>query len=259
MEGALSQERGTMTDEVAKKVQDVIDDVELARRSNANLGEMLTALGETVGPKGVVRWPNAVGSRFEAGTSPDFLNSVVVPSGVAPPVEDPGSHYVWTDADGVAGRVEVPEVVFPTMGIKLDDPTLNLDGAAMSVEEPSLEKLAEMNEQAYDKTGVAQILTGVRDPRVRVHGLRDEQEFTCVAMTFSNGDDLGFHFVVTDKNYRRRGLASSLVKRLLADGRRLGMRSATLQASPNGLPVWTRVGFRRVGVIRPYVRQPVVK
>ncbi|GMH37986.1 hypothetical protein BSKO_05870 [Bryopsis sp. KO-2023] len=249
-----------MTDEAAKKTPDVIDDAELARRSDANFGELMAVMGETVGPEGVVRWPNAIGSRIDTGTCADFFSSVVVPSGVAPPVEDPGSHYVWTDADAVAGRVvdtEFPEI--PTMGVRLDDPTLNLDGAAKSVEEPSLEKVAEINEQAYGQTGFTQILTGVKDPRLRAHGLRDVEEFACVALTFSLGDDLGVHFVATDKNYRRRGLASSLVKRLLADGRRRGMRSATLQASPDGLPVWTRLGFRQVGVARPYIRPPVVK
>ncbi|GMH41540.1 hypothetical protein BSKO_09450 [Bryopsis sp. KO-2023] len=251
-----------MVDNVTKEVPDVIDDVELLRRAIDSFGEFLALVGEGVSPKSVVRRPDAVGARFDDRLCPNYFNSVVVPSNTPPPVEDPGSHYVWTCADAVAGRVADTDMVLPIMGVRLEDSTLNLDGAATNAEEPSLERIAAINFEAYcaSHDGDALVARGIyfllsiRDPRVRVYGLRVEEEFVCVAITLRVGEDLHIDFLATEQNYRRRGLACSLIKSILVNGRREGMRTATLLATSDGLPVYERVGFRRVGVIRAYVR-----
>jgi GNAT superfamily N-acetyltransferase len=60
--------------------------------------------------------------------------------------------------------------------------------------------------------------------------------------------------VATESDHRRRGLATLLLTEVLARAAATGFRSATLQASQDGLPVYLRMGFRQVGVLRGFVR-----
>ncbi|HYW10992.1 MAG TPA: GNAT family N-acetyltransferase [Longimicrobium sp.] len=234
-----------------------IDDAELARRSLLNYGELVAALGRwSAGPESVVRRPDAVGARIPAAAGNPFFDAAIVPLGAAPPADDPLLPLcVWTVADAVAGRVEEPELATPCMGLALDDPALDLSGGTRDLETPSLAALAGVNERAYGESDwLSALLQPLRDDRVRVYGVREGDELACVAMTFAVDDDLGIHFVATEAAHRRRGLASGLVRTVMAAARGDGMRTATLQASVDGLPVWAALGFRRVATLRGYLR-----
>jgi ribosomal protein S18 acetylase RimI-like enzyme len=240
----------------------MIDDVELARRSNIGFGEMVAALGRWgLGAEVEVRRPSALGARIETAGAADipWLNGAVVPPGVAPPIDDPGLPYcLWTLADAVPGRVEEPAIATPCQGVALDDPFLRLEGVASDVEAPSLAVLGEINDRAYDQTEVlGPLVRALRDDRVRTHGLRDGGQFVCVALTPALGDDISIQYVATEASHRRRGLASRLLLAVMAAARAQGMRSATLTASPEGLSVYQRLGFRCVATLRGYLR-PVI-
>ena len=86
--------------------------------------------------------------------------------------------------------------------------------------------------------------------------MREQGTLVCVAPTLTNGDDVGIRYVATEAGHRRRGLASRLLLAVMADARAAGRRSATLQASPAGLSVYERLGFRRVATMRGYLRPP---
>lgn len=236
----------------------MIDNEELARRSILGFGEMIATLGRGVDGTGAeVRWPNALGARIDAVSDNPWFNAVVVPPGEQPPFEDPClPKYVWTLANAVPGRVEDPAIALPCMGIALDNPTLQLDGAAEHVDAVPFEVLGDMNERAYGDFGwFSPLVQKLRDDRIRTHGLRDESgRFVCVALTLAVGDDLAIFFVATEESHRRRGLASSLLRAVMGAARKNGMLSATLQASSDGLPVWERLGFRVVTVLRGYAR-----
>jgi GNAT superfamily N-acetyltransferase len=234
-----------------------IDDAELARRSILGFGEMVAALGLwSAGPGAVVRRPDAVGARIDAVADNPFFDAAVVPPGAPPPADDPRlPGCVWTVDDAVPGRVEEPGIATPCMGVALDDPALELDGGAPDVEAPPLATLGDVNERAYGHPGgLTPLVRMLRDDRIRAHGLRDGGVFVCVALTLAVGDDLGVHFVATEASHRRRGLAGGLVRAVMAAARDRGMRTATLQASADGLPVWTGLGFRRVATLRGYLR-----
>lgn len=236
----------------------MIDDTELARRSIRGFGELIAALGRGCGgPEAEIRWPNALGARIEAAAENPWFNAVVVPLGKEPPADDPRlPKCVWTLARSVPGRVEVPEIALPCMGVALDDLALEFSGATLFPDTVPLEILGEINERAYNDTGwFSPLVQTLQDNRIGSYGLRnDGGDFVSVVLTLSIDDDLTMHYAATEESHRRRGLASSLVRTVMAKARQEGMRSATLQASSDGLPVWERLGFRHLATLRGYLR-----
>lgn len=229
-------------------------DPELAERSVRGFGEMLALLARWgVGPDAEVRRVDAVGGRIAAAADNPWFDAAVVPVGVAPPADDlllPGC--LWAVADAVPGRVEDPGIATPCLGLDLAD---LVPGDTAAVEVPPLAVLGDLNERAYGQPGVfTPLVSAVRDGRVRTHGFHDGGAFVCVALTLTVGDDLSVQYVATEEAYRRRGLASRLLRSVLTAGREEGLRTATLQASPDGLGVYERLGFRRVATLRGFRR-----
>jgi GNAT superfamily N-acetyltransferase len=60
-------------------------------------------------------------------------------------------------------------------------------------------------------------------------------------------DDVCITGVATMPDHQGRGLAGLLIARLIADAGERGLRTATLQASRAGAPVYAKLGFRDVG------------
>lgn len=240
---------------------DVMDDGELARRSIRGFGEILAALGRWgVGAEAEVRRPDALGARIDIAGDNPWFNAAVVPADAAPPPDDSiVPRCLWTVAEAAPGRVQDPEIATPCMGVVLDDPALELHGGARDADAPSLAVLGEINERAYDDVGGAfgPLVRALGDDRIRTHGLRDRGAFVCVALTLTLGDDVSIQYVATEVGDRRRGLAGRLLVAVMADARAAGMRSATLQASPDGLSVYERLGFRRVATLRAFLRPAV--
>jgi ribosomal protein S18 acetylase RimI-like enzyme len=229
-----------------------VDDAELARRSILGFGEMVAALGA----EGAVRRPDAIGARVHRAADNHWLDAAVVPRDAVPPADDPGlPHCLWAAADAVPGRREEVGIAMPCLGLALDDlDTRSADGA-VDVEEPSLSVLGEINDRAYGQVEqLAPLVRALRDDRVRTHGVRVDGEFACVALTLRVGDDISIQYVATEERFRRRGLASRLLLAVMARARPTGATSATLQASPDGLPVYERLGFRRVATLRAWLR-----
>jgi GNAT superfamily N-acetyltransferase len=237
-----------------------MNDQELARRSILNFGEMMATLGScSAGPEVVVRRANAIGARIVAATGNPWFDGAVVPLGMAPPRDDQQLPYgISTLGDTAPGRIEQPDFATPCMGLDL---ALFVAGAALqsaALEPLDLGVLGDINERAYGDVGVFGPLARalLSDNRIRAYGLRSplSGEIACAALTLTVADDLGVHYVATEERYRRSGLASTLVSALLSAAKAEGLATATLQASADGLPVWIRLGFRRVATLRGYVR-----
>jgi GNAT superfamily N-acetyltransferase len=77
-----------------------------------------------------------------------------------------------------------------------------------------------------------------------------------VAIAYDVGDDTAVWFVATLPQAQRQGLAANVLRRLLLDARDRGQRTASLQASPAGRPLYERLGFRAVGSLHLY-EQPL--
>lgn len=60
----------------------------------------------------------------------------------------------------------------------------------------------------------------------------------------------------THPDHRGRGVASKIVRRLVDSCRKKGFERVTLHASPQGRPVYRRLGFERTYEMRRWVRKP---
>ena len=67
------------------------------------------------------------------------------------------------------------------------------------------------------------------------------------AYTYQYGSDCGVYAVGTRPEWRRRGLARALVRHALADAFDHGARTASLQSTPMGQPLYESLGFRAAG------------
>jgi ribosomal protein S18 acetylase RimI-like enzyme len=208
-----------------------MDDADLAARSIAGFGAMLDLL-------------DARGSGYP------WIDATVGDA-------DADVHTVWSTAPAVPGRVEDPSIAMPVLGLELEGAAL--DGGERDPEAPSLDVVGALNDRAYDQGDVlrprfaASALAAA--PGLATHGIRVDGTWACVLLTLRVGDDVAVHYVATDAAFRRRGLASRLIRAALTQARDDGgARTATLQASPDGLSVYERLGFRRVGLLRAFQR-----
>ncbi len=67
------------------------------------------------------------------------------------------------------------------------------------------------------------------------------------AWSFLHGSDCGIYTVGGLPQWRRRGFAGALTDHVLADAQRWGARTATLQSTRMGQPMYGSLGFAPVG------------
>jgi GNAT superfamily N-acetyltransferase len=203
-----------------------MDDEELARRSIRGFAEMAARLDG-------------------AGTENPYVDAMV----------DEGEAYaVWSRGDRVRGRVEDPSLAMPALGLGLAG--ADLSGGERDPDAPPLDVVGAINDRAYEQGDVLRPLFAAAEGAdgLRAHGIRVDGEWACVLLTLRVEDDVAVHYVATESAFRRRGLASGLLRAALEQARDEGAVTATLQASPDGLPVYERLGFRRVATLRAFLR-----
>jgi GNAT superfamily N-acetyltransferase len=203
-----------------------MDDEELARRSIRGFAEMAARLDGT-------------------GTGNPWVDAAV---------DDGDAYAIWARGDRVRGRVEDPALAMPVLGMELTG--ADLDGGERDPQAPPLDVVGAINDRAYEQGEVLAPLFVAADgaPGLHAHGIRVDGAWACVLLTLRVQDDVAVHYVATEAAYRRRGLASRLIRAALTEARDAGAATATLQASPDGLPVYERLGFRRVATLRAFLR-----
>jgi GNAT superfamily N-acetyltransferase len=78
-----------------------------------------------------------------------------------------------------------------------------------------------------------------------------EDEPACCSLLLITGDWAGIYWVGSLERYRRRGFGAAVTAHAVNAGLAAGCRSATLQASKLGEPVYRGLGFTTV---RQYLR-----
>jgi GNAT superfamily N-acetyltransferase len=86
-----------------------------------------------------------------------------------------------------------------------------------------------------------------RLPCLRAWALVRDEQAVAAAWSFVHRSDCGIYAVGTVPAMRRRGFARALVEHVLADAWRAGARTASLQSTLMGRPLYESLGFEPVG------------
>ncbi len=244
-----------------------IDESELRRRAIAGLRAEVEAFGAGAVDSETIRREGLLAAIVPAAPQRSIFNSVVYADrGVL--VRELDALAEAYDAHGVrAWTVWVPDEdretarLLAARGHRLDAApramAMDLGGLAAPPDPPAgIEPgpcepatAADLNDRAYGygADGFRAGLAG--ETAIRWHGaLADGEPVGCVG-TIAVGEDCCVTGVATPPEFQRRGIATWLLWRALADAREEGMLSASLQASKAGAPAYERLGFADLGYV----------
>ena len=97
------------------------------------------------------------------------------------------------------------------------------------------------------------LLSGVDPAPFHALGVRIEGEYVATAISFDHDGDCGIFNMSTLEPFRRRGLATALLRRQLEAAADRGCSTASLQSTPIAEGVYLSAGFRDLGRFFEYV------
>ncbi len=244
-----------------------IDQTELRRRAVEGIRDEVEAFGSGHPDSRLIRRDGLLASLTPASPQRSLFNSVFYedPTALAEELDSLAELY---DAQGIAAwTVWVPDEDRKTAGL-LDKRGHALDAAprAMAMElvepvevsaspagaepgpcEPAI--AAELNDRAYGygSDGFRAALAGATP--IQWHGACIEGEAVACIGTIVVGDDCCVTGVATLPEHQGRGIAGWLLRRALAAAREEGLRTASLQATKAGAPLYERLGFADFGYV----------
>jgi GNAT superfamily N-acetyltransferase len=123
-------------------------------------------------------------------------------------------------------------------------------------QQPDLATVGRVNDLAYafPEPKFERAIADLPDT-ARTYGAWHDEELASVAIAYDVADDTAVWLVATLPHAQRRGLSHRVLRRLLLDARDRGRRTASLQASQAGRPLYERLGFASVGVLHLYEKR----
>jgi len=107
---------------------------------------------------------------------------------------------------------------------------------------------------AYRQAYVASLAQYLRIPSMRFYLASFHQEPVVTAMVMLQPEVAGLYWIATVPAARGQGAGTAITLHALHEAREAGARLAVLEASPLGLPIYTRLGFREFCQVQSYVR-----
>lgn len=131
---------------------------------------------------------------------------------------------------------------------ELDLGTAEQDGLDLDPE-PSWGTVGRLNDRAHDfeASQFEALVSGLSDPDSHLHVARADGEPAACVVTREEHSDAYVWFVATTPEARGNGLCSGLMRTALRAASERGCTTTTLEASPDGEPVYTRLGYRSLG------------
>jgi GNAT superfamily N-acetyltransferase len=244
-----------------------IDEQELRRRAIAGVRDEVEAFGSGAPDSRLIERGGLLASLSPASPQRSLFNSVHYDDAAVLAGEyealaatyDAAGVRAWTvwvpDEDRetarfLAARGHVLDAEPRAMAMELAEP-IEEPPAPAEVEPGSVPPAvaAELNDRAYGygEDGFRAALIG--ETAIRWHGAHAGGEPVCCVGTIEVGDDCCVTGVATPPEHRGRGIASWLMQRALAAARRDGARTASLQATKAGAPIYERLGFADFGFV----------
>jgi GNAT superfamily N-acetyltransferase len=160
-------------------------------------------------------------------------------------------------AKGLEAAGHVLDAAPRAMGMELEHAEEPDMGELDWFRECDLVTVGQINDAAYGyPAGTLESVIGAMDPeRVFAYGVRVDGETAAAMMTIDAGEDTEIAWVATHEAARGRGLSTALMRQSLWDARERGQRTATLQATKRGAPVYRRVGFEDHGALQMWERR----
>lgn len=244
-----------------------IDDAELRRRAIAGLRDEVEVFGSGHPDSRLIRRADLLASLTPVSPQRSLFNSVYYEDPAVLRAELDALAATYEEAGIAAWTVWVPDEDRETAellagrGHLLDaEPrAMALDLADLAAVPPSPKAVearaggaavaAELNDRAYGYGPDAFRAALGGETQLRWHiAYSDGLPVACVGV-IEVGDDCCVTGVATPPEHRGRGIASWLLCSVLIEARERGMRTASLQATKAGAPIYERLGFRDLGYI----------
>jgi GNAT superfamily N-acetyltransferase len=242
-----------------------MDDAMLRRRLWEGFASLQTLLGGSSRSGSVLRREGLVASVVPSAPDSPALNAAVAIEADAAPdaLKELADRYaaagvrrwaIWID--GGARRVTaelrraglVVASASPGMGAEI--PGLGLD-LALADPEPTgdLRTVGRVNDLAYGNVDarLERTLTTLREGDLRAYRADLNGAPAAVALALHHGADCGVSFVATLPQARRRGLATQVMRAVVADAQRHALTTITLQATEQGERLYAQLGLHRLG------------
>src|SRR4051812_19463312 len=115
----------------------------------------------------------------------------------------------------------------------------------------ALRTVGRVNAQAYGNVDarLERTLTTLKEDDLRGYRADLNGAAASVALALHHGEDCGVSFVATVPQARRRGLATQVMRAVLADAQRHRLTTVTLQATEQGERLYAQLGLHRLGTM----------
>jgi ribosomal protein S18 acetylase RimI-like enzyme len=242
-----------------------MDDATLRRRLWDGFAALQTMLGGSSRFGSVVRRDGLVASVVPSAPYSPALNAAVAlqPEAALEQLEDLAHRYaahnvrrwaIWIDggARHVTSQLRRSGLSIasasPGMGAVIADLGIDLSTARP---EPTadLRTVGRVNDLAYGNVDarLERTLTQLDEGDLRAYRADLNGAPAAVALALHHGSDCGVSFVATLPQARRRGLATQVMRSVLADAQRNDLTTVTLQATEQGERLYAQLGLHRLG------------
>ncbi|MGI8461325.1 MAG: GNAT family N-acetyltransferase [Solirubrobacterales bacterium] len=243
-------------------------------RVRASMEGFCATLAESTEGGSVIRREGLFASLIPAAPKRSVFNSVIYADGdaIVDALDELAERYAaagilaWTvwvpeadrsTAERLAEAGHLLDAAPRAMGLELERAERADLGELDWFRDCDLITVGRVNDLAYgysDRT-FENALAHLPAERAHSYGVRVDGEIAAVLVADDFNEDTEIAWVATTEAARGRGLATALMRQSLWDARERGQRTATLQATKLGTPVYARLGFDDFGALEMWERR----